>query len=310
VRRFLDVFTTFTLEVSSYLAIVLVLAAWMLALGDRGAPLFTHVVVYAVFVMAGLFVLRSTHLVGAARRLLEEGLDAADVRRALERRDDPEPERPRPRRPFWRTLLGWASGAAWVLAAGWWIGASRGVVIDGILFALLTLFPVVLLRGLLGRLLTPGKGRFARFWWRIFDWKIFGLAGLRARGPASRLLTDRTEVALGDAVRRFFDALPPATRDQVPGLPELVQRLEAQVDLLRDLRGEDGTERRRTALLALEGIRLELLKLAGARAATGDLTRSVAAAQALSERIDALLAARRELDPSRHPDGAVHTPAT
>jgi hypothetical protein len=83
VARFVDALKTLRLEVSSYLAIVLVLGPRTIALANWGAPLFINILVYSIFIMVGLFALRGTQLVGRGRKLLGEGYTMADVRAAL-----------------------------------------------------------------------------------------------------------------------------------------------------------------------------------------------------------------------------------
>jgi hypothetical protein len=53
---------------------------------------------------------------------------------------------------------------AWVAELVWWAGRERGALVDGFLFAAFTLFPIVLLRGVLTRVMRPGK----QGWWSRF----------------------------------------------------------------------------------------------------------------------------------------------
>jgi hypothetical protein len=112
-------------------------------------------------------------------------------------------------------------------------------------------------------------------------------------GRAPGLGPHRTELALGDGARRLLQTLPPDDRERLRDLPGLIQRLEDQIRRLRDLPDPAAAERRRAALLALESLRLDLLQMSTAGTESGSFTESIAKAEALSRRIEALLEVRR-----------------
>src|ERR1041385_6977221 len=226
--------------------------AWLggeaLALGSWGNPLFPTVLVYALFVAMGLGGLRFMQLVERARRLLGQGYTLSDVRAALDRPEGTDRQRlpavtggSAPLRTWFpRRLLpiaGVGGGALWVLAWRWWAGHSRGPIVDGLLFALLTLVPVVLLRGLFARLLRPGrKGWWSRLWWKVMEWKVFKVAGL-GTGRTAVGASEATEVALGAGAQALFEAMPRDLRDRFADLPAVLMRLEEQVRRLREAPG-------------------------------------------------------------------------
>ena len=309
VERFVDLYKTLGTEIASFAAIVLVLGGEALALGSWGNPLFPTVLVYALFVAMGLGGLRFMQLVERARRLLGQGYTLSDVRAALDRPEETANERlpavtgrNAPLRTWFpRRLLpiaGVGGGALWVLAWRWWAGHSRGPIVDGVLFALLTLAPVVPLRGLFARLLRPGrKGPWSRLWWKVMEWKLFKVAGL-GTGRTAVGASEATEVALGAGAQALFEAMPRDLRDRFADLPAVLMRLEEQARRLREAPGSGGHARLTSALAAMESLRLDLLRLGAGAGQPDELTADLAAAGALAERIETLVEARRELDPT------------
>ena len=306
VERFADLYKTIGTEVATYAAVIVVLGGEALALANWGNPLFPTVLVYALFVAIGLGVLRFFQLVERARHLLEQGYTMSDVRNALGRSEEPAAVRfqvvtglaPKWRRLFPRWVLaaeGVVGAGLWVLAWRWWAHASRGALVDGMLFAVLTLLPLVMLRTVFSRLLRPGKrGRWARFWWKAMEWKVFKVARLGAKGeiPAS----EPTELALGGRARELFDALPAELRQRFLEVPDVLERLEDQAARLREVSGADPDARLASTHAALEQVRLDLLRLRAGSGSEGELTADLEAARAVTERIEALLEARRELE--------------
>ncbi len=190
------------------------------------------------------------------------------------------------------------------------------------------------------RNLVPGARSGARDRWAEFAlrfWKgpigkrLTRLAGwrLRNRDIPEQVLHRPTELALGDAAEALFRALPPGDRRDLKQLPEQIQRLSAQAQLMRsrleeldDLiaqaapttlfdgvksEGDGGAgalgearalwaERLKATVAALESLRLGLLKLHAGTATPATLTEDLAAAHELRERLDLLLAGHAEAD--------------
>ena len=125
-----------------------------------------------------------------------------------------------------------------------------------------------------------------------------------------------TEAALGLAAAELFAALPSAYREQLSELPATVAALEAraadaraELDVLAALApsgsdGADALEARRGAasahlaqsVAALEGIRLDLLRLHAGASDLAPLTTLIDAARALGDDVNRLAEAQREVD--------------
>ncbi|HEX7978176.1 MAG TPA: serine/threonine-protein kinase [Gemmatimonadaceae bacterium] len=125
-----------------------------------------------------------------------------------------------------------------------------------------------------------------------------------------------TESALGVAVSELFAALPKSYREQLAELPATVEALEAraaearaEADVVAALApsgtvGADALEARRTAaatqlaesVAALEGIRLDLLRLHAGASDLAPLTTLIDAARLLGEDVRRLADAQREVD--------------
>jgi eukaryotic-like serine/threonine-protein kinase len=306
VERFADLYKTLGTEVASYAAILVVLAGETLALGSWGTPLFPTVLIYAFFVAVGLGSLRFMQLVKRARGLLGQGYSVGDVATALARPEEPPDERfhlvtgldARLRRwsPRWLLAIEGVVGAGlWVAAWQWWAHTYRGPIGDGLLYALLTLVPVVLLRGLFARLLRPTrKGWWSKLWWKVMEWKVFKLAGLTTGRPAIAA-SEPTEAALGAGAQALFEAMPRELRARFAEVPAVLERLEQQAQRLRQAPGSGGRARLTSALAAMESLRLDLLRLGAGAGTPDDLTADLAAAGALTDRIEALVEAHREL---------------
>lgn len=127
-----------------------------------------------------------------------------------------------------------------------------------------------------------------------------------------------TEVALGAAVSDLFAALPSAFRDNLSELPATVDALEAsaaaaraELDIVAALAPSGSSdaevlERRRSAatahlsasVAALEGIRLDLLRLHAGANDLAPLTTLIEAARVASDDVKRLVDAQREVDDS------------
>ena len=139
-----------------------------------------------------------------------------------------------------------------------------------------------------------------------------------------------TEAALGVAAAELFAALPSAYREQLAELPATVAALEAraaearaELDVLAAMAPSGSTDadvlegRRETAaahlaksVAALEGIRLDLLRLHAGASDLAPLTTLIDAARVLGDDVNRLAEAQREVDDAmvRGPRGAERTP--
>ena len=124
-----------------------------------------------------------------------------------------------------------------------------------------------------------------------------------------------TEAALGVAASELFAALPREYREQLPELPAIVESLEAraaearaEVDAIAALApsasGAEALATRRTAaqaqlaesVAALEGIRLDLLRLHAGAGDLAPLTTLMDAVRLIGEDMDRLAEAQREVE--------------
>jgi serine/threonine-protein kinase len=167
-------------------------------------------------------------------------------------------------------------------------------------------------------------GRFGRL--------LFRLAGGGHGGPKTdeAPVSQHTEAFLASAADGIFDRLPVSVRARVPDLPLAIARLEADAHALR--KREDAlsraiaeaapteaphgalTDRRREAVddleaardrvrermeqavAALEGIRLDLLRLHAGVGSPDDLTADLDQAREVNEAVNAELEGRREVE--------------
>ncbi len=126
-------------------------------------------------------------------------------------------------------------------------------------------------------------------WWarllegRVGRW-IFRIA--RVANPAAVHLGANapTAVLLGDGARRLFEGLPESVRQRFAELPALVAQLERRAG-----RTDGRTEGRTEALVALESLRLDLLRLQAGQVQADALTKDLDDARELARRVDAEL---------------------
>jgi serine/threonine-protein kinase len=263
-----------------------------------------------------------------ARRLYRLGYDWDDVRGFIldaraEREEDAAAVRrgeTTPTRPLLSRLglvvFGAGSVAAVVGAlalsqqlgwSGWPVGLGVGVAVAaaGTVAVAVSRFGRVEPRKPTGPpLLTGTVGRW-----------LYRLAGLGRRDvtpatPAPSRLA-HTELRLVNAIDEAHAALPPGVREALAGAPRLAARLEQDISRIRerlaalaDAAARAGgpeaaarlaAERERlrirlaTAVTALEGLRLDLLRVAAGVATPDDLTANLERARAIHEAVDAQL---------------------
>jgi serine/threonine-protein kinase len=281
-----------------------------------------------------------------ARRQFKAGHTLADLRAALEvaRRERAEAEASvrAGEPPFHRVLrIATAASAGWfavifgMLASGY-IHESR----TGMFFYLTPLFTTLALGAVSNafdiRFIPTAVSRWwqegirARLWnSRLGEWFARRLGAPERSQLAGASAFRATEVALGVAASQLFAALPQEYRDQLAGLPAIVAGLEAraaearaEVELVAALVPSGAAEAqvvaaRRTAaathlaesVAALEGIRLDLLRLHAGAADLAPLTTLIDAARLIGEDLGRLADAQQEVeDVTRRRLGAGRTP--
>jgi eukaryotic-like serine/threonine-protein kinase len=274
---------------------------------------------------AGLFLGSAlvTPIARSARRLLRSGFGLEDAQLAM--KDDVERRREEllfefgP--PNWldRALRYTTLGALGMTGASFGLIMMQGGFSSGQLWAVFgTSAGVFTVAGLIYASRTEHRRdiwgrRWLRFWNSRFGRWAFKLAGIGLRNvPAAATATYRpTELALGLAADHLYQALPKRTQRELPDLPHVVRRLEAdahgmrrRIDELSDLMAQVGEDRsgdgRRArlredlqttrdaaqakmldAVSALETIRLGLLRLQAGTVTTGGITQDLAAAREL-----------------------------
>jgi serine/threonine-protein kinase len=151
---------------------------------------------------------------------------------------------------------------------------------------------------------------------RVGEWLARKLGAPERSKLAGASAFRATEAALGVAASELFDALPKAYKEQLADLPAIVGSLEAraaearaEMDLVAMLAPSEagGTEvlaaRKKTAAVhlaesvaALEGIRLDLLRLHAGAADLAPLTTLMDAARVIGEDVNRLAEAQREVE--------------
>jgi serine/threonine-protein kinase len=138
-----------------------------------------------------------------------------------------------------------------------------------------------------------------RLWAGRFGRWFFRLAGAFVRPPDRPAVpsADRTELVLGRSVEEAWGQLTADQRAAAPGLPDVVERLEARAARLRE-RGESGPALTDT-VAALENVRLALLRLRAGAGSVNDLTAWLGRAREIGDRVDARIEAEKIVGPRR-----------
>ena len=230
----------------------------------------------------GLGLARIGDLVLRTRGLVSQGYSHDAVRPAVEielRREAAERllESSRPRSLTERPGVIALTGAAKTALFAWL--ATRGI-------------DTLTLIGVAGAVLIPAStlrqlwrtgGKHSGLWGRILQGRLGRLLFRIARVGQPRAISPAadapTEVFLGDAARRLFEALPPQRRQELAALPDAITRLQAHA-----LHASDGT--RVEALVALETIRLDLLRLQAGEVQADQLTRDLDQVEQIRRTVD------------------------
>jgi len=301
--------------------------AWLS--GNRGAdPL-----LLAMITAAPLLPVVGFHL-NQARRQFRAGHSLADLRTALDiaRREQAETEASVADEV--QTTAHRALRIATVGSAGW-LAATFGLLASGVIhernvgmFVVLAPLFSTLLLGAVSNALDVQfiPTRIRRSWQtgvreRLWNSRLGEWFAHRLRAPERSQLAGAsafraTEAALGVAASQLFAALPQAYREQLAGLPAIVEALEAravearaEVELVAALVASSGADsevvaaRRNAAathlaesVAALEGIRLDLLRLHAGAADLAPLTTLIDAARLLGEDLGRLAEAQQEVE--------------
>ncbi len=284
-----------------------------------------------------------------ARRQFKAGHSLADLRSALEvaRRERVETEAlaQRDEESTARRLLRNAT-----VASATWLAVTFGLVLQGVLHenrgGFLFIAAPVLTTMLLGAVSNALDVSFIpakiRTWWqtgirdrlwnsRAGEWLARRLGAPDRSNALGAGAFRATEAALGVAASELYAALPKSHREQLAELPAIVESLEAraaearaEIDEIKalaamgsadtrvlDARRAQASAHLAESVAALEGIRLDLLRLHANASDLAPLTTLMDAARLLGEDVNRLADAQREVDGSTRLPGVrrVATPA-
>jgi predicted Ser/Thr protein kinase len=268
-----------------------------------------------------------------ARRQFRAGHTLADLRSALQigRRERAESEalvRHEAEAPLHRLLrLGTVGSATWLTVT--FALLLQGVIHEnrgGAAWVLAPMFLTMLLGAVSNALEVQFVPAGIRAWWqtgirerlwnsRAGEWLARRLGAPERSRAVGAGVFRATEAALGVAAADLYAALPKSYREQLSDLPDIVAALEARAAAARadidalpallraDAPAEDVLSARRTAaaaqlqsaVAALEGIRLDLLRLHAGASDLAPLTTLIDAARVLGDDIDRLADAQREV---------------
>jgi serine/threonine protein kinase len=269
-----------------------------------------------------------------ARRQFRAGHSLADLRAALEigRCERVESEalvRVEGEAPLHRVLR------LSTVASATWLAVTFGLVLQGtisehtkvgMMWVLAPMFVTMALGAVSNALEVQFIPAGIREWWqtgirerlwnsRLGEWLARRLgAPERSRGIGAGVFR-ATEAALGLAAADLYAALPRAYREQLSDLPDIVSALEARAAGARadmdvfaalasdEVPGGEVLERRRgaaaaqlqSAVAALEGIRLDLLRLHAGASDLAPLTTLIDAARLIGDDVARLAKAQHEL---------------
>jgi eukaryotic-like serine/threonine-protein kinase len=269
-----------------------------------------------------------------AYRQFRAGHTLTDLRSALEvaRRERAETEalNRQEEEPRAHRMLRYAT-----LASGAWLATTIGLLLQGVIHEnrtpLIWIFGPVLSTMALGAVTNALDIQFlpskVRKWWqtgireRIWNSRVGAWLARRLGAPERTQLAGAsafraTEVALGVAASELFAALPRDYREQLAELPALVAALEAraagaraEIDVVEAMAPSASVDaevlaaRKKAAetqlaetVAALEGIRLDLLRLHAGTTDLAPLTTLMDAARQIGEDVGRLARAQREVD--------------
>ena len=127
---------------------------------------------------------------------------------------------------------------------------------------------------------------------RLVGW-LYRAVGIGVRAAqALPVPGEPTALALGREIDSLFRCLPAAVRAELTEVPALIVRLEADAVALAARRNGSGhtDSRLRTAVAALEHLRLQLLQVGAGRVSMDELTRNLEQARQIAEQVESVLA--------------------
>jgi hypothetical protein len=228
-------------------------------------------------------------LVGAARSVLRRGYQPAALLRAIraEATANSAMIRAKPRHPI-LDHPGIVIGVGVALAG---LGGRLVQAVDAFLPSILLLVAVLLVPVmLLQRSIQRRAG--GRFWASLLEGRVgrwlFRVAGIGlGRVPVEPTSGEPTALALGGAVGEIFARLSEGQQRSLAAIPDLIERLEV-------LALDRSTPRSVEAVMALETLRLDLLRLQAGEVAAEGITHGLDQLQQFGRQVDAVLELRDE----------------
>jgi serine/threonine-protein kinase len=282
---------------------------------------------FATFFAVGLG-MPFTYMTAMARRLVRQGFAHADIGPAfkaeIEQTEEELALEQRRIHPVIEELVRSVAVVSALIASG-----TLGLVLTGVRpfnDATISIFAVsagsAFITGFLwGTYAQQQRDLDTRFWTRLWNGPMgraaFNLAArLVAPGSRTAAMTHRaTELSIGLAAEQLFETLPKETRKVLANIPEVVTRLQQDVQSLRRQQeelqelaatsdsAEDFTARRdavrgrlTAAVGALETIRLDLLRLHAGSTSVQSVTTHIGLAEDVSRDIGLMIAASSEVD--------------
>jgi serine/threonine-protein kinase len=312
------------------------LAVWLAGQRPDGP---TDIVLLAGIASLPIFPIVGFHL-NHAYRQFRAGHTLADLRSALavERRERAETDALAQNEPVSRGHVVLRNAT---IASATWLAATFGMLISGVIHEnrtsmLLVLAPVgttMLLGAISNALDVPFVPTRIRKWWqtglrnrlwnsRLGEWIARRLGAPERSTLAGASAFRATEAALGVAASELYGALPKAYKEQLADLPALVESLEARAVEARaeietlaalapsesagaevlDARKKVAQEHLAESVAALEGIRLDLLRLHAGASDLAPLTTLMDAARQIGDDLHRLAEAQDEVEAAVRPD--------
>ena len=257
----------------------------------------------AVTTLLGIAGVRAAQIFGEARRLIANGYQLNAVRTgAVHTERERELEQPHDQQPS-TPLATWSRAGAGVAvtALGFTVlaGNSNAFNIQFIGWIIGITVPAVTVRRLWRDLHANKRGGL---WNRLLQGRLgrwlFNAAKRTVRAGDESPSPEPTAVVLAHAAEDLYHALPGEQRRQLAEVPGLLVRLQADVTMLRALDDADPTKAPRieAAVIALENLRLDLLKLHAGRVSLDELTADLDQARNIGRRVDAVAEAEAEVE--------------
>ena len=270
---------------------------------DESAGFFNAIALAGLAVLLGA---RGSALMVRVREAAREGISRAAIAEGAAQLGEAEQETHRPRSPSRNLALRFAGG--WALLAWAWVNDLQGLIrhpsVQMLAGVATLVFALLLGRAATEQLAMVKVGFWKRFWSGRLGRFTYAKATFGLKPASVAEAGGPTALILADAAEQMLHALPPAERDRLDGLPDVIRALRMEAERARERmvqlpQGDErvrATERLATSVAALDGVRLELVRLGAGLAPTGGLTAQIQAALQLGDDVDARLVALRQLE--------------